>query len=223
MQAGQCLGLQASQPCSGGGGGATCTRLAGGPSQRQGGCWFAVAGSDQALEPSYVRIQRRIAGLAGRDGRVGVVPLGQLLVAQVMEQPGGVAGRLTGDGSETAPQQPVLGAPKQPGHPAEVAGYRVHQLKGAQLVVQPPVRRRDRLEVLDRGPVDPGRAPNRQREPIELIRTADVEDGLHGGGADQGRDLAHELPAGSHVEYVLLEPEFDRGLVQDLAEPLLVA
>jgi hypothetical protein len=137
-------------------------RLAGGPSQRQGGCWFAVAGSDQALEPSYVRIQRRIAGLAGRDGRVGVVPLGQLLVAQVMEQPGGVAGRLTGNGSETAPQQPVLGAPKQPGHPAEVAGYRVHQLKGAQVVVQLPVRRRDRLKVLDRGPVDPGRAPNRQ-------------------------------------------------------------
>jgi hypothetical protein len=28
--------------------------------------------------------------------------------------------------------------------------------------------------------------------------------------------------AGSHVEYVLLEPELDRGLVQDLAEPLLV-
>src|SRR4029450_13193566 len=68
-------------------------------------CGFAVAGSDQALEPSYVRIQCRIAGLAGCDGRVGVIPLGQLLVTQVMEQPGGVAGRLTGDGSETAPQQ----------------------------------------------------------------------------------------------------------------------
>ena len=52
--------------------------------------------------------------------------------------------------------------------------------------------------------------------------TAKVEDGLHGGGADQGRDLAHELPAGSHFEYGLLEPELDRGHVQDLAEPLLV-
>src|SRR5215218_610095 len=117
LQAGQCLGLKASQPCSGGGSGATRTRLAGGPSQRQGGCGFAVAGSDQALEPSYVRIQCRIAGLAGCDRGVGVIPLGQLLVAQVMEQPGGVAGRLTGDGTKAAPQQPVLGAPKQPGHP----------------------------------------------------------------------------------------------------------
>ena len=103
MQAGQCLGLKASQPCSGGGGGATFTRLAGGPSQRQGGSGFAVAGSDQALEPSHVRLQCRIAGLAACDGRVGVIPLGQLLVAQIMEQPGSVAGRLAGDGGETAP------------------------------------------------------------------------------------------------------------------------
>jgi hypothetical protein len=212
MQASQCLGLQASQPCSGGGGPATCGHLARDPGQRQDGFGFAIAGSDQALEPSYVRIQCRITGLTDRDGGVGVIPLGQLLVAQVMEQPGGVTGRLTSDGSETAPQQPVLGAPKQPDHPAQVPSYRVHQLKRAQVVIQPPVRRRDRLKVLDRGPVDPGRMPNRQREPIQLIRTAEVEDGLHGGGAEQGRDLTHELPAGSHVEYVLLEPELNHAL-----------
>ena len=104
-------GLKASQPCSGGGGGATCTLLAGGPGQRQGGCGFAITGSDQALEPSHICIQRRVAGLADRDGRVEVVPLSQLLVAQVMEQPGSVAGRLAGDSSEAAPQHPVLGAP----------------------------------------------------------------------------------------------------------------
>jgi Arm DNA-binding domain/Phage integrase, N-terminal SAM-like domain len=213
------LGLETGQPCSGGGGSATCGHLARDPGQREGGFGFVVAGSDQALEPGHVRIECRIAGLADRDGGVGVVPLGHLLVAQIVEQPGSVAGRLASDDGEAAPQQPVLGAPKQPGHSTEVAGYRVHQLKGAQVVVQLSMRRRDRLEVLDRGPVDPGRAPNRQREPIELIGTADVEDGLHGGGADQGRDLAHELPAGSHVEYVLLEPELNRVLVQDLAEP----
>jgi hypothetical protein len=44
-----------------------------------------------------------------------------------------------------------------------------------------------------------------------------------GGGADQRGDLAHELPAGSQVEYVPLEPELGRVLVQNLAEPLLVA
>jgi len=54
----------------------------------------------------------------GRDGGVGVIPLGHLLVAQVIEQPSGVAGRLAGDSSEAAPQHPVLGAPKQPGNPA---------------------------------------------------------------------------------------------------------
>jgi hypothetical protein len=140
-----------------------------------------------------------------------------------MEQPGSVAGRLASDGGETTPQQPVLSAPKQPGDSPQVAGHRVDQLKGAQVVIQLSVRRRDRLEVLDCGPVDPGRVPNGQREPIQLLWPADVEDGLHGGGADQGRDLAHELPACSHVEYVLLEPELDRVLVQDLAEPLLVA
>jgi hypothetical protein len=102
----------------GGGGGATCAHLAGGPGQCEGGCGIAVAGSDQALEPGHIRIQRRIAGLVGRDGGVGVIPLGHLLVAQVIEQPSGVAGRLAGDSSEAAPQHPVLGAPKQPGNPA---------------------------------------------------------------------------------------------------------
>jgi hypothetical protein len=139
-----------------------------------------------------------------------------------VEQPGSVAGRLASDGGEAAPQHPVLGAPKQPDHPAQVPSHRVHQLKRAQVVIQLSMRRRDRLEVLDCGPVDPGRVPNGQREPIQLLWPADVEDGLHGGGGDQGRDLAHELPAGSHVEYVLLEPELDRVVVQDLAEPLLV-
>jgi len=71
----------------------------------------SIAGSDQALEPSHIRIQRQITGLAGRDGRVGVIPLGQLLVAQIMEQPGGVAGRFAGHGGEAALQQPMLGAP----------------------------------------------------------------------------------------------------------------
>jgi hypothetical protein len=89
----------------------TCTRLAGDPGQRERGFGLSVAGSDQALESSYVRVQRRVTGLAGCDGRVDVVPLGQLLVAQIMEQPGGVAGRLAGDGGEAAPQQPVLGTP----------------------------------------------------------------------------------------------------------------
>jgi hypothetical protein len=84
---------------------------AGAPGQRERGFGLSVAGSDEALESGHVRIQRRITGLAGRDGRIGVVPLGQLLVAQVMEQPGSVAGRFAGDGGETTPQQPMLGAP----------------------------------------------------------------------------------------------------------------
>jgi len=81
------------------------------------------------------------------------------------------------------------------------------------VLVQRSMRRCNRLEVLDCGAVDSGRAPNRQREPIERIWTADVEDGLHGGGADQRGDLTHEFPAGSHFEYVLLEPELGRVLV----------
>jgi hypothetical protein len=140
-----------------------------------------------------------------------------------MEQPGSVAGRLASDGGETTPQHPVLGAPKQSGDSPQVAGHRVDQLIGAQVVVQLSVRRCDRLEVLDRGAINSGRVSNRQREPIQRVRTADIKQGLHGGGADQGRHLAHELPAGPHFEYVPLEPELDRLLVQDLAEPLLVA
>jgi hypothetical protein len=89
-------------------------------------------------------------------------------------------------------------------------------------VVQLSVRRGDRLEVLDRGAVDTGRASNRQREPIQRVRTADIKEGLHRGRADEGCDLAHEFPPGPHLEYVPFEPELDRVHVQDFAEPLLM-
>jgi hypothetical protein len=78
-----------------------------------------------------------------------------------MEQPGGVPGRLAGDSGQPTPQHPVLRTPKQSRGPPEVAGHRVDQLEGTQLVVQLPVRRRHRLEVFDRGRVYPGRPSQR--------------------------------------------------------------